>query len=62
MHMVRTKTFEYGDKEMNYLKNVDPLLVGVIDRMGKIDRVIIPDLFPALIYAVIGQQISIIAA
>lgn len=62
MYMVRTKTFEYGDKEMNYLKNVDPLLGGVIDRMGKIDRVIIPELFPALIYAVIGQQISIKAA
>jgi DNA-3-methyladenine glycosylase II len=62
MQTVRTKIFEYGDKEMNYLKSVDPLLGKVIDRIGKIDRVIIPDLFPALIYAIIGQQISLKAA
>ncbi len=62
MKTVRTKIFEYGDKEMNYLKSIDPLLGGIIDRMGKIERVIIPDLFPALIHAVIGQQISVKAA
>lgn len=62
MSTVRTKIFEYGDKEMNYLKSVDPLLGNVIDRMGKIERIIIPDLFPALLYAVIGQQISLKAA
>jgi DNA-3-methyladenine glycosylase II len=62
MEKVRTKIFEYGDKEMNYLKSVDPLLGEAIDRMGKIERIIIPDLFPALIFAIIGQQISIKAA
>lgn len=62
MQTVRTKIFEYGQKEMDYLKSVDPLLGGAIDRIGKIDRVIIPDLFPALIYAIIGQQISLKAA
>jgi DNA-3-methyladenine glycosylase II len=62
MQAVRTKIFEYGDKEINYLKSVDQLLGEAIDRIGKIDRVIIPDLFPALIYAVIGQQISLKAA
>ncbi|MBE5965803.1 MAG: DNA-3-methyladenine glycosylase 2 family protein [Lachnospiraceae bacterium] len=59
MQTVRTKIFEYGQKEMDYLKNADPILGKVIDRIGKIERVIIPDLFPALIYAIIGQQISL---
>ncbi|HWT76769.1 MAG TPA: DNA-3-methyladenine glycosylase 2 family protein [Mobilitalea sp.] len=62
MQTVKTKIFEYGDKEIEYLKSVDQLLGDVIDQIGKIDRVIIPDLFPALIYAIIGQQISLKAA
>jgi DNA-3-methyladenine glycosylase II len=62
MRTVRTKIFEYGEKEIEYLKNADKLLGDVIDRIGKIERVIIPDLFPALIYAIIGQQISLKAA
>jgi DNA-3-methyladenine glycosylase II len=62
MQTVRTKIFEYGQKEMDYLTSVDPLLGEAIKRIGKIDRVIIPDLFPALIFAIIGQQISIKAA
>lgn len=62
MQMVRTKIFEYGEKEMSYLKKVDPVLGEAIDRIGKIERVIIPDLFPALIYAIVGQQISLKAA
>lgn len=60
--MVRTKIFNYGRKEMEHLKKVDPLLGAAIDRIGKIDRVIIPDLFPALINVIIGQQISLKAA
>lgn len=62
MQVVQTKIFEYGEKETEYLKSVDGLLGDIIDRIGKIDRVIIPDLFPALVYAIIGQQISIKAA
>jgi DNA-3-methyladenine glycosylase II len=62
MQTVRTKIFEYGQREIDYLKSVDHLLGEAIDRMGKIDRVIIPELFPALIYAIIGQQISLKAA
>ncbi len=62
MQTVRTKIFEYSEKETEYLKRVDNLLGEVIDRIGKIERVIIPDLFPALIFAVIGQQISLKAA
>lgn len=62
MARVPTKIFEYGEKEMNYLRSVDRKLGEAIDRIGKIDRVIIPELFPALIYAIIGQQISLKAA
>ncbi len=62
MKTVRTKIFEYGDIEMDYLKNVDQLLGEAIDRIGKIERVIIPDLFPALVFAIIGQQISLKAS
>lgn len=62
MKIVKTKIFEYGDKEMEYLKSVDQLLGDAIERIGKIERVIIPELFPALVYAVVGQQISLKAA
>jgi DNA-3-methyladenine glycosylase II len=62
MQTVRTKIFEYGEKETDYLTSVDPILGEAIERIGKIERVIIPDLFPALIYAVIGQQISLKAS
>ncbi len=62
MSTVKTKIFEYGDKEINYLMNVDPLLGDVIERIGKIERVIIPELFPALVFAIIGQQISLKAS
>lgn len=62
MQTVKTKIFDYGEKEINYLKSVDEKLGEAIDRIGKIDRIIIPDLFPALIFAIIGQQISLKAA
>lgn len=59
MHRVKTKTFEYGLKEITYLKQVDKVLGDAIERLGKIERVVIPNLFPALIHAIIGQQISV---
>jgi len=62
MQLIRTKIFEYGDEEIGYLKSVDKLLGEAIDRIGKIERVIIPELFPALVYAIIGRQISLKAA
>lgn len=58
MQTVRTKFFEYGATEIKYLKQVDSILGEAIDRLGKVERVVIPDLFQALIYEVIGQQIS----
>jgi len=59
---VKTKLFEYGDRELNYLKQADPILGQAIDSYGKIDRIVIPDLFQALVHAIIGQQISLKAA
>lgn len=58
MKTVKTKLFEYGNKEITYLKNLDPMLGDEIERLGLVEKVIIPDLFPALICCVIEQQIS----
>lgn len=62
MQTVKTKYFDYGQTEINYLKEADSVLGKAMDRMGKTDRVIIPDIFAALVYAIIGQLISIKAA
>lgn len=62
MTIVNTKLFDYGEIETEYLKSADQLLGDEINRIGKVERIIIPDLFPALIYAVVGQQISIKAS
>jgi len=58
MQTVKTKYFEYGKIEMDYLKSVDLIMGDAIERMGKIEREVIPDLFTALVYAIVGQQIS----
>jgi len=62
MQTVKTKFFEYGLREISYLKKVDRTLGEAIDRLGKVEREIIPDLFQALIFAIVGQQISVKAA
>ena len=59
MQFVRTKFFEYGQTETDYLKNVDQILGDAITRLGKVEREVIPDLFAALIHAIVGQQISV---
>ncbi len=53
------KYFQYGEKEIEYLKSKDKVLSAVIDKVGKIERPVTPDLFEALIHAIVGQQISI---
>lgn len=53
-----TTIFIYGEKEIEYLKNVDSALGAVIDEIGPIERKVIPDLFTALVNSIIGQQIS----
>ena len=54
--------FKYGEKEINYLKKKDKKLAAAIERIGHIEREIIPDLFTALISSIVGQQISAKAA
>ena len=54
--------FEYGDAEVDYLKSRDPALGRVIDAVGHINREVTPALYPALISAIVAQQISSKAA
>ncbi|EST55862.1 3-methyladenine DNA glycosylase [Brevibacillus panacihumi W25] len=62
MGPVRTKFFEFTQDEVDYLTKADPQLGSAMARLGKIERVIIPDLFAALIHAIVGQLISAKAA
>ena len=50
--------FEYGERELEYLRGKDKKLSAAIDRIGIIKREINPDLFSALVESVVGQQIS----
>lgn len=50
--------FEYGEKEINYLKKKDKKLGEVIDKIGMVQRSIDDDIFTAIIRAILGQQIS----
>ena len=54
--------FQYGEKEVAYLKKVDKTLGEVIDQIGHIERAVIPDLFASLVRSIIAQQISAKAA
>ncbi|AHF07102.1 DNA-3-methyladenine glycosylase family protein [Desulfitobacterium metallireducens] len=50
--------FEYGQKEMECLKRKDKRLGEAIEKIGMIQREILPDPFTALISSVVSQQIS----
>lgn len=54
--------FIYGQKEIEYLKKRDKKLGAAIDKLGMIEREIIPDPFVALVSSIVGQQISSKAA
>jgi 3-methyladenine DNA glycosylase/8-oxoguanine DNA glycosylase len=54
--------FKYDEKEITYLKKKDKKLAAAIERIGLIEREVIPDLFTALINSIVGQQISAKAA
>jgi DNA-3-methyladenine glycosylase II len=54
--------FQYGQQEIEYLKKKDKCLAEVIDRIGFIEREVIPDLFTALVNSIVSQQISMKAA
>lgn len=51
--------FQYSEEQLNELKKKDERMAELIDKVGKIEREIIPDLFSALVHAIISQQISI---
>lgn len=50
--------FQYGEKEITYLKGRDKRLAEVIDKVGMVKRWVIPDLFAGLVHSIVGQQIS----
>ncbi|WP_179979202.1 DNA-3-methyladenine glycosylase [Desulfovibrio sp. 86] len=56
--MSNTSYFEYGEKEKHWLRSRDPALSAAMDEIGHIHREVQPDLFKALINAIVGQQIS----
>jgi len=50
--------FQYGNEEIQYLKKKDKRLGEAIDIIGHIERPVYADLFSAVIYTIVGQQIS----
>lgn len=54
--------FQYGQEEIEYLKKKDKKLAAAIERIGFVERQIIPDVFTALINSIVSQQISMKAA
>src|SRR5690554_5561152 len=62
MPTVITKYYDYNQQDLDYLISVDEVLGAAITQLGKVERVIIPDLFCALIHAIVGQLISVKAA
>ena len=51
-------TFQYGNKEIEYLKSKDKRLSEVIERIGLIARPMDDDPFSSVVHHIIGQQIS----
>lgn len=56
------KYFQYGEKEIRYLQTRDEKLSLAIDRIGMIQRAVNPNLFEALVNAIVAQQVSSKAA
>lgn len=50
--------FQYDEIAIEYLKKRDKRLAEVIEKIGKVKRPVITDLFTALIHSIVGQQIS----
>lgn len=50
--------FEYGQREIEYLKSRDKKLGKAIEKIGMIEREINPEPFAALVSSVVSQQIS----
>jgi DNA-3-methyladenine glycosylase II len=60
--MIRTKIFAYDDKAVQHLQSVDENFNELINKLGKVEREVIPDIFTALVNAIVGQLISTMAA
>lgn len=54
--------YEYGQREMDHLAAADERLGQAIRRIGRIERRVIPELFPALVSCIVSQQVSAKAA
>ncbi|WP_374290805.1 DNA-3-methyladenine glycosylase [Desulfovibrio desulfuricans] len=50
--------FVYGQQETEYLSRRDKRLAAVIEQIGPVRRDVRPDLFDALMHAIVGQQIA----
>ncbi|HEY4691840.1 MAG TPA: DNA-3-methyladenine glycosylase [Bellilinea sp.] len=50
--------FRYGSRETDFLKQQDEQLAQAMERIGPIERPVIPDLFTALVSSIVHQQIS----
>ncbi len=50
--------FQYGEKEIEYLKQKDKRLADVIEKVGFIEREVDTDLFSSVVHHIVGQQIS----
>jgi DNA-3-methyladenine glycosylase II len=59
---VATIFFEYGEEQIEALSQADATLGAAIRRLGRVERTVIPDLFAALVHAIVGQLISAKAA
>lgn len=47
--------FPYGEAEISHLKARDRRLSAAIDRIGRIEREVRPELFSALVHSIVGQ-------
>lgn len=50
--------FQYGEKELAYLKKKDKRLAAAIEQIGMIERVTDDSLFASVVHHIVGQQIS----
>lgn len=50
--------FTYDERAVAYLSGRDKRLGAVMARLGPLQREVIPDLFAALVHAIVGQQVS----
>lgn len=58
MKSITTKQFDYGQEEIDYLRKADAALGAAMTRMGKVERIVMPDTFTAFVYAIVSQLIS----